>query len=85
MPMKRVLLVLLRPQPEIVDHVVPALLQVPELQRPAAHLISGHGHRETIGQHRIRWARTAGVSAVPVWFDASTVCPPRDAVLLQRG
>lgn len=47
--------------------------------------IDGHGHRETIGQHRIRWARTAGVPALPVWFDANTVQPSRDAVLLQRG
>ncbi|MGD9515305.1 MULTISPECIES: hypothetical protein [Mycolicibacterium] len=46
---------------------------------------NGHGHRETIGQHRICWARTAGVCALPVWFDATTVRPPRDAVLLQRG
>ncbi len=30
-------------------------------------------HGETIGQHRICWARTAGVSALPVWFDGSTV------------
>lgn len=46
---------------------------------------SGHGQRETIGQHRIRWARTAGVSALPVWFDATTVQPPREATILQRG
>lgn len=37
------------------------------------------------GQHRTCWARTAGVAAVPVWFDTKTVAPPRDAVLLQRG
>lgn len=47
--------------------------------------VNGHGQRETIGQHRICWARTAGVAAVPVWFDATTVAPPRDATLLQRG
>lgn len=47
--------------------------------------VNGHGHRETIGQHRICWARTAGVSALPLWFDANTVRPSRDAVLLQRG
>jgi len=46
---------------------------------------NGHGHRETIGQHRICWARAAGVSALPVWFDTTTVQPPRAAVLLQRG
>ncbi|HEX7824707.1 MAG TPA: hypothetical protein VF477_07400 [Mycobacterium sp.] len=46
---------------------------------------NGHGQRETVGQHRICWARTAGVSALPVWFDASTVHPPRSAVLLQLG
>ena len=46
---------------------------------------NGHGQRETIGQHRIWRARTAGVCALPVWFDATTVRPPRDAVLLQRG
>ena len=46
---------------------------------------NGHGQRETIGQHRICWARTAGVSALPVWFDATTVQPPRHAMLLQRG
>jgi hypothetical protein len=47
--------------------------------------VNGHGHRETIGQHRICSARTAGVLALPVWFDASTVRPARGAVLLQRG
>lgn len=47
--------------------------------------VNGHGHRETIGQHRICWARTAGIGAIPVWFDATTVAPPRDATLLQRG
>lgn len=46
---------------------------------------SGHGQRETIGQHRICWARSAGVRALPVWFDAATVRPPRDATILQRG
>lgn len=46
---------------------------------------NGHGQRETIGQQRICWARAAGVCALPVWFDATTVRPPRDAVLLQRG
>lgn len=37
------------------------------------------------GQHRTCWARTAEVAAMPVWFDAATAAPPRDAVLLQRG
>ena len=46
---------------------------------------NGHGQRETIGQHRICWARTAGVCALPVWFDATSMQPPRTAVLLQRG
>ncbi|MET0702149.1 MAG: hypothetical protein ABWY93_21045 [Mycobacterium sp.] len=46
---------------------------------------NGQGQRETIGQQRICWARTAGVSALPVWFDATTVQPPRDATILQRG
>ncbi len=46
---------------------------------------NGHGQLETIGQHRICWARTAGVSALPVWFDATTVQPPREATILQRG
>ena len=44
---------------------------------------NGHGQRETIGQHRICWARTAGDSALPVWFDASTVHPPRLNALAQ--
>lgn len=44
---------------------------------PLRVYISGHGYRETIGQHRTYWARTAGVSAVPAWFDARTV--PRRA------
>ncbi len=47
--------------------------------------VNGQGQRETIGQHRICWARTAGIGAVPVWFDATTVAPPRDETLLQRG
>ncbi|WP_170292435.1 hypothetical protein [Mycolicibacterium grossiae] len=47
--------------------------------------VNGQGERETIGQHRICWARTAGIAAVPVWFDATTVAPPCDATLLQRG
>lgn len=46
---------------------------------------NGAGQRETIGQHRICWARTYGVCALPVWFDTTTVQPPRTAVLLQRG
>lgn len=37
---------------------------------------NGQGQRETIGQRRICWARTAGVCALPVWFDA-TRCPRR--------
>ncbi|KUH91788.1 hypothetical protein [Mycobacterium sp. IS-1556] len=52
---------------------------------PIKYFVNAHSRLESIGQHRICWARTAGVSAVPVWFDASTVSPPRDAVLLQRG
>jgi hypothetical protein len=43
------------------------------------------GRLRSIGQHRICSARTAGVEAVPVWFDATTARPPRSAVLLQRG
>jgi hypothetical protein len=46
---------------------------------------NGHGQRETTAQQRICWAHTAGVCALPVWFDATTVRPSRDAVLLQRG
>ncbi|WP_163799104.1 hypothetical protein [Mycolicibacterium sediminis] len=46
---------------------------------------NGHGQRETIGQHRICWACTASVRALPVWFDATTVQPPRAATILQRG
>ncbi|WP_395311299.1 hypothetical protein V4U86_11355 [Mycobacterium sp. AMU20-3851] len=46
---------------------------------------NGHGEHETIGQHRICWARTASVRALPVWFDATTVQPPRGATILQRG
>lgn len=46
---------------------------------------NGRGQRETIGQHRICWARTAGVRALPVWFDATTVRPPHEATILQRG
>lgn len=46
---------------------------------------NGDGQRETIGQHRTCWTRTAGVCALPVWFDATTVRPSRDAVLLQLG
>lgn len=42
------------------------------------------GRRETIEQHRIRWARTACVSAW-LWFDSSTTRPPRPAVLLLSG
>ncbi|KUH85959.1 hypothetical protein [Mycobacterium sp. GA-1999] len=83
--MKRVLLVLLRPQPEIIDMFFRRCCKSLSYSDPLRIYISGHGHRETIGQHRICWARTADVSAVPVWFDASTVCPPRYAVLLQRG
>lgn len=40
---------------------------------------------QSIGQHRICWARTAGLPALPVWFDASTVRAPRGTVPLQRG
>lgn len=47
--------------------------------------VNGQGQRETTSQHRICWARTAGIAAVPVWFDATTVASPRDATLLQRG
>ena len=43
------------------------------------------GRRRSIGQQRICSARTAGVAAVPVWFDATSATPPRSAVLLQRG
>lgn len=43
------------------------------------------GRLRSIGQHRICSARTAGVAAVPVWFDSTTATPPRSAVLLQRG
>lgn len=52
---------------------------------PIKYFINAHGQLESIGQHRICWARTAGVPALPVWFDASTAHPPRNAVLLQRG
>ncbi|BBY46609.1 hypothetical protein MARA_00390 (plasmid) [Mycolicibacterium arabiense] len=52
---------------------------------PIKYFLNAHGHLESIGQHRICWARTAGVAAVPVWFDASTVRPPRTAALMQRG
>ncbi|MEN4478218.1 hypothetical protein [Mycolicibacterium cosmeticum] len=47
--------------------------------------VNGQRQCETIGQHRICWARTADIAAVSVWFDATTVAPPRDATLLQRG
>ena len=52
---------------------------------PIKYFVNAQGQLESIGQHRICWARTAGVSALPVWFDGNTVRPPRDAVLLQRG
>lgn len=52
---------------------------------PIKYFINGHGQLESIGQHRICWARTAGVPALSVWFDTSTALPPRTAVLLQRG
>ena len=45
--------------------------------------VTASGNR--FGQHRICWARTAGVAALPMWFDAGTVHPPRTAVLLQLG
>jgi hypothetical protein len=44
-----------------------------------------NGRLLSVGQHRICSARTAGVAAVPVWFDATTARPPRSAALLQRG
>lgn len=47
--------------------------------------VNGHGHTETIAQRRICWARTVAIPAVPVWFDGTTVHPPRDGTLLQRG
>jgi hypothetical protein len=49
---------------------------------PIKYFINGHGQLESVGQHRICWARTAGVAALPMWFDTSTVRPPRTAVLL---
>jgi len=52
---------------------------------PIKYFINGHGQLESVGQHRICWARTAGIAALPVWFDTSTAHPPRTAVLLQRG
>lgn len=52
---------------------------------PIKYFVNVHGQLQSIGQHRICSARTTAVSAVPVWFDATTVRPPRDAVLLQRG
>jgi hypothetical protein len=51
---------------------------------PIKYFINGRG-QQSIGQHRICWARTAGVAALPVWFDTSTAPPPRTAVLLERG
>ncbi|MCH9729770.1 MAG: hypothetical protein K0U84_08875 [Actinomycetia bacterium] len=47
--------------------------------------LNGQGNLETIGQHRICWARTAGVPALPLWFDERSPRPPRTAELLQRG
>lgn len=47
--------------------------------------VNGQGNLETNGQHRICWARTAGVAALPLWFDERSPRPPRTAALLQRG
>lgn len=52
---------------------------------PIKYFVNGRGRLESSGQHRICWARTADLSAVPVWFAANTVQPPRTATLLQRG
>ncbi|NTY63040.1 hypothetical protein FEG63_26270 [Mycolicibacterium sphagni] len=52
---------------------------------PIKYWNNRHGHYEANGLHRICWARTAGIPAVPVWFDNTTARPPSDAVLLQRG
>jgi hypothetical protein len=52
---------------------------------PIKYFVNAHGRLESNGQHRICWARTAGITALPVWFDTSTAHPPRTAVLLQRG
>jgi hypothetical protein len=52
---------------------------------PIKYFITSHGQLESIGQHRICWARTVGVAALPVWFDRSTAHPPRTAVLFKRG
>ena len=46
---------------------------------------TAQGHQEANGQHRICWARTAGVAFLPLWYDDHAPRPPRTAVLLQRG
>jgi hypothetical protein len=63
-------------------HLARALLHADE---PINYYVNGHGQLELVGQHRVCWARTAGVAAVPVWVGTGTVRPPRGAVLLQRG
>lgn len=52
---------------------------------PVKYFVNAHGRLESNGQHRICWARTAGVAALPVWFDTATAPPPPNAKLLQRG
>lgn len=52
---------------------------------PIKYFLNGHGELESSAQHRICWARTAGVPAVPAWFDQNAAAPPSAAVLLQRG